>query len=114
MQKNKTTAEEILAFIDAACRLPNNEKKELWVRWLVAQWDEHTPKFEIKPKSRQYLLSSLNKKKGGSNDMQKQNRQTIPQCVGQRTRSPETPTVSSLAATTQPSTVQKRTLEPSI
>jgi hypothetical protein len=35
----KTTSQEILAFIDAACRLPNNEKKELWVNFLVTQFE---------------------------------------------------------------------------
>lgn len=35
----KTSAQEILAFIDAARRLPNNEKKELWVNFLVKQYE---------------------------------------------------------------------------
>jgi hypothetical protein len=34
----KTSPQEILAFIDAAKRLPNNPKKELWVNWLVTQY----------------------------------------------------------------------------
>jgi hypothetical protein len=38
-EKNKTSSQEILAFIDAACRLPNNEKKELWVNFLVTQFE---------------------------------------------------------------------------
>jgi hypothetical protein len=29
--KTKTSTQEILAFIDAARRLPNDDKKELWV-----------------------------------------------------------------------------------
>lgn len=35
----KTTAREILSFIDAAKRFPNGPKKELWVRWLVGQYE---------------------------------------------------------------------------
>ena len=35
----KTTAHEILAFIEAAQRLPNNQKKELWVNFLVKQFE---------------------------------------------------------------------------
>lgn len=34
----KTSPEEILAFIDAAKRMPNGPKKELWVNWLVKQF----------------------------------------------------------------------------
>ena len=35
----KTTPEEILAFIDAARRFPPGPKKELWVKWLVTQYE---------------------------------------------------------------------------
>lgn len=34
-----TTKQEILAFIDAAKRFPNGEKKELWVKFLVKQYE---------------------------------------------------------------------------
>jgi hypothetical protein len=34
----KTSPQEILAFIDAARRLPTGPKKELWVRWLCQQY----------------------------------------------------------------------------
>lgn len=32
-------AQEILAFIEAAGRMPNSAKKELWVSWLVKQFE---------------------------------------------------------------------------
>lgn len=35
----KTSPQEILAFIDAAKRLPTGPKKELWVSWLVGQYE---------------------------------------------------------------------------
>jgi hypothetical protein len=37
----QTSPQEILAFIDAAKRMPNGPKKELWVRWLVGQYELH-------------------------------------------------------------------------
>ena len=44
-----TPPEEILAFIDAARRLPNGPKKELWVTWLVKQYESRIsgPKFSM-------------------------------------------------------------------
>lgn len=36
---NKTSPEEILAFIDAAQRFPDGPKKELWVSWLIKQYE---------------------------------------------------------------------------
>jgi hypothetical protein len=38
--KPKTTPQEILAFISAARRMPDNELKEIWVRWLVQQYEQ--------------------------------------------------------------------------
>lgn len=35
----KTPPNEILAFISAANRLPNNYKKELWVKFLVKEFE---------------------------------------------------------------------------
>jgi hypothetical protein len=35
----KTTAQEILAFIAAAERLPNTPQKEIYVRFLVKQYE---------------------------------------------------------------------------
>ena len=35
----KTSTQEILAFIDAARRLPDNDKKEIYVRFLVKQYE---------------------------------------------------------------------------
>ncbi len=35
----RTSPQEILAFIDAAKRMPAGPKKELWVRWLVKQFE---------------------------------------------------------------------------
>jgi hypothetical protein len=37
--KTKTSPQEILAFLDAAKRLPDNPKKELWVKFLVRQFE---------------------------------------------------------------------------
>lgn len=44
-----TTPEEILAFIDAAKRFPDTPKKELWVSWLVKQYEARIsgPKFSM-------------------------------------------------------------------
>lgn len=46
---NKTSPEEILAFIDSARRLPPGPKKELWVKWLVKQYEARIsgPKFTM-------------------------------------------------------------------
>lgn len=46
---NKTSPEEILAFIDAAGRFPPGPKKEQWVRWLVKQYEARIsgPKFTM-------------------------------------------------------------------
>ena len=35
----KTSTQEILAFIDAARRLPDNDKKEIYVKFLVKQYE---------------------------------------------------------------------------
>jgi len=35
----QTSPQEILAFIAAARRMPAGPKKELWVRWLVRQFE---------------------------------------------------------------------------
>jgi hypothetical protein len=47
--KSQRSAEEILAFIDAARRLPPGPKKELWVSWLVTQYECRIsgPKFSM-------------------------------------------------------------------
>jgi Mor family transcriptional regulator len=49
----KTSTQEILAFIDAAKRLPNDEKKTLWVRWLVNQYELRCQATVIKGKQRE-------------------------------------------------------------
>lgn len=51
--KPQTSREEILAFIDAARRLPNNPKKELWVNWLVQQYELRCEATVIKSKDSQ-------------------------------------------------------------
>jgi len=48
----KTSPQEILAFIDAAQRLPAGPKKELWVSWLVKQYELTCTATVIKHKDR--------------------------------------------------------------
>lgn len=47
---SRTSPEEILAFIDAARRFPPGPKKELWVGWLVKQYEASIlgPKFTMR------------------------------------------------------------------
>jgi hypothetical protein len=38
--KPKTTPQEILAYIAAAKRMPDTPLKEIWVAWLVTQYEQ--------------------------------------------------------------------------
>lgn len=48
----KTTPQEILAFIDAARRMPDTPKKELWVKFLVKQYELRCNATVIKAKDK--------------------------------------------------------------
>jgi hypothetical protein len=60
--KTKTSTQEILAFIDAARRLPNDDKKELWVKFLVRQYELSCEATVIKGKQNASIDSNTDSK----------------------------------------------------